>query len=47
MVAGGKDGGVWDGHVHTAIFKVDIQQGPTVKFRELCSVMWQPGWEGS
>ena len=31
---GGKDGGkrqgVWDGHVHTAIFKTDKQQGPTV-----------------
>ena len=22
--------GVWDGQVHTAIFKVDNQQGPTV-----------------
>ena len=22
--------GVWDGHVHTAIFKMDNQQGPTV-----------------
>ena len=22
--------GVWDGHVHTAIFKIDNQQGPTV-----------------
>ena len=22
--------GVWDGHVHTAIFKMDKQQGPTV-----------------
>ena len=21
---------VWDGHVHTAIFKMDNQQGPTV-----------------
>ena len=33
MVPGGKDGaedskGVWDGH--TAIFKMDNQQGPTV-----------------
>ena len=30
----GKDGGkgqlkVWDGHVHTAIFKMDNQQRPT------------------
>ena len=23
--------GVWDGHVHTVIFKIDNQQGPTVK----------------
>ena len=35
MVASGKDGGrnrlgVCDGHVHTPIFKMDNQQGPTV-----------------
>ena len=47
----GKDGernsqGVWDGHVHTAIFKMDNQQGPPVQHRELCSNgMWQPGWK--
>ena len=23
--------GVWDWHVHTAVFKIDNQQGPTVK----------------
>ena len=23
--------GVWDGHVHTVVFKIDNQQGPTVK----------------
>ena len=28
----GKDSqGIWDGHVHTVIFKIDNQQGPTVK----------------
>ena len=28
---GGRDSlGVWDGHGHTAIFKMDNQQGPTV-----------------
>ena len=28
---GGQDSqGVWDGHVHSAIFKMDNQQGPTV-----------------
>ena len=21
---------IWDGHVHTAVFKMDNQQGPTV-----------------
>ena len=43
MLAGGKDGGdsqgVWDGHVHTAIFKMTKQQGPTVQHRELCSML--------
>ena len=29
--------GVWDGQVHTALFKMDSQQGPTVQNRELCS----------
>ena len=28
---GGRDSqGVWDGHVHTTVFKMDNQQGPTV-----------------
>ena len=31
--------GVWEGHVHTAIFKKDNQQGPTVQHRELCSML--------
>ena len=26
--------GVWDWHVHTAIFKIDNRQGPTVQHRE-------------
>ena len=31
MVVGGKDSlGVWDGHVHTAIFKMANQKGPTI-----------------
>ena len=34
----GKRQGVWDGHVHTAIFKMDSQQGSTVEHRELCSM---------
>ena len=31
--------GVWDWHVHTAIFKTDNQQGPAVEHRELCSIL--------
>ena len=31
--------GVWDGHVRTAIFKMNNQQGPTVQHMELCSVL--------
>jgi len=26
----GESKGVWDGYVHTAVFKMDNQQGPTV-----------------
>ena len=26
--------GVWGGHVHTAMFKMDKQQGPTVQHME-------------
>ena len=41
MVASGKDSqGVWQGHAHTAIFKMDSQQGPAAQHRELCSVLW-------
>ena len=37
---GGKNGvkdtqGIWNGHVHTAIFKTDSQQGPTVQHMKL------------
>ena len=31
--------GVWDGHGHTAIFKMDNQQERTVYHRELCSML--------
>ena len=38
MVTGGREEGdrlgVWDWHVHTAIFKTDNQQGPTVKKKQ-------------
>ena len=30
--------GVWDGHVHTAIFKMDNQLGPIAHPMELCSM---------
>ena len=31
MVAGGRNSkGVWEGHVHTAMFKIDNKQGPIV-----------------
>ena len=33
---GGREFGI---HVHTAVFKIDNQQGPTVRHRELCSVL--------
>ena len=31
--------GLWGGHVHTSIFKMDNQQGPTVQHMELCSML--------
>ena len=31
--------GVWDQQVHTAILKMDNQQGHTVERRELCSIL--------
>ena len=35
----GEREGVRDGHVQTAVFKMDHQQGPTVYHRGLCSVL--------
>ena len=29
---------VWDGQVHTALFKMDNQKGPTAQHRGLCSM---------
>ena len=26
-------------HIHTAVFKMDNEQGPTVQHRQLCSVL--------
>ena len=31
--------GVWDGHIHTAIFKMGNQQGPAVEHTEPCSML--------
>ena len=31
--------GDWEGHVHTAIFKMDNQQKPSVQYMELCSML--------
>ena len=41
MVArgGGTVRGVWDGHVHTAIFRMDNQRGPTVGHKECVTVL--------
>ena len=36
--------GVWDKCVHTAIFKMSNQQGPT---GTLLNVLWQSEWQGS
>ena len=49
-VAGGKNGErdsqeVWDRHVHTAIFKMDSQQGPTVQHMELAQC-YLAAWMG-
>ena len=40
--------GVWDGHVYTAMFKMDNQQGPTycIEHGTLLNVTWRPGREG-
>ena len=36
MAAGGRDSqGVWDGHVYSAILKMDNQKGPAVQHMEL------------
>ena len=41
---GGRDRlGVWDWHVHSTKFKIDNQQGPTV--RELSSIFCNNLWE--
>ena len=44
---GGRDSqGVWNGHAHSATFKMDKQHGPTIALGTLLNVMRQTGWEG-
>ena len=45
-VEGRDNQGIWDRHIHTAVFKMDNQQGLTVQHRKLLNIMWQAGWEG-
>ena len=37
--------GVRDGYIHTAVFKMDNQQGPTVRSSVQCCVLAWMGWE--
>ena len=37
--AWGKETGSLDRHAHTAVFKMDHQQGPTAQHMELCSIL--------
>ena len=38
---------MWEGHAHTAVFKMDNEEDPlTAKGSLLCATR-QPGWEGS
>ena len=38
-VAKGKGQGLWEGHVHTAIFKMANQQGPSTYYIKFCSML--------
>ena len=37
--------GLWEGHVPTAMFRIDNQQRPIIQHRELCSIFLAP-WMG-
>ena len=39
-MVGRDSSGIWDTHVYTAIFKMDGQQGPTMQYRELSSMLY-------
>ena len=36
---GGDSYGIWNEQVHSSLFKMDNQQGPTVQHREFCSML--------
>ena len=46
---GGDNQGVWDGHVHTALSRMDKQptRGYCIIPGILLNVTWQPRWQGS
>ena len=44
---GRDDQGIWDQHTHTAVFKVDNQQGTSTAQGTVLNGTRQPGWEGS
>ena len=44
---GGRDSGSLDGHVHTAMLKLETNKTYGGAHRTLLNVLWQPGWEGS
>ena len=47
MVKGerGDKSGAWDKQTHTTIYKIDNQQGPTVRHRELYSIFYDNLYE--
>ena len=45
---GGRDKlGVWDEQIHSTIYRIDKQQGPTVQYRELYLVKTYNGKESN
>ena len=42
---GGKREGVWGGHVHTALFKINNQQGPTCCIAQETLLIFCNNWE--
>ena len=44
---GGDSQGVWGGHVHTAVFKMDNHKNLLYSTENSAQCMQQPGWERS